>query len=40
MCLSDPTICLHSDVFRIATVVLKLVSTANHSDSERFLTAS
>ncbi len=33
-------ICLHSDVFRIATVVLKSVSTTDQRDSERFLTAA
>jgi hypothetical protein len=40
MKLSHPTICLHSDVFRIVTEVLKPMSTTDHRDSERLLTAA
>jgi hypothetical protein len=32
--------CLHSDVFRIAIDVLNLVSTTDHSDTERLLAAA
>jgi len=35
-----PTFCLHSDVFRITTVVLKLMSTTDQHDTERLLTAA
>jgi len=35
-----PTICLHSDVFRIAIVIPKSVSANDQHDSERFLTAA
>jgi hypothetical protein len=38
--MSHPTICLHSDVFRISTEVLKLMSTTDQLDSERLLTAA
>jgi len=40
MTLPHPTICLHSDVFRITIVVLKPVSTTDQRDSERLLTAA
>jgi len=38
--LSHPTICLHSDVFRISIEVLKLMSITDQRDNERLLTAA
>jgi hypothetical protein len=35
-----PTFCLHKDVFRIATDLLRLMPTTDHSDTERFPTAA
>jgi hypothetical protein len=35
-----PTFCLHSDVFRITTEIPKIVSTTDHTDTERLLTAA
>ncbi len=35
-----PTFCLHSDVFRIATVTLKFMPTIDQLDTERLLTAA
>jgi hypothetical protein len=40
MKLSHPTICLHSDVFRIKTEILKLMSITDQRDNERLRTAA
>jgi len=40
MTLPHPTIFLHSDVFRIETVVLKSMSITDQRDIERLLTAA
>jgi len=40
MTLPHPTICLHSDVFRITTILLKPMPTTDQRDTERLLTAA
>jgi hypothetical protein len=40
MTLPYPTICLHNDVFRITTVILKPVSATDKRETERLLTAA
>jgi hypothetical protein len=40
MKLSHPTICLHSDVFRITIDFLKLMSNTDQREDERLRTAA